>query len=302
MVEFETLKGLIPAERIKPDEPLKGHTTFRVGGPAKYLIEVNTAKELKDVTSFLNKENVLWMILGNGSNILVSDKGYEGVMIKLSGDFMEISADAERVSAGAGALLSSVAIFAKDHSLGGLEFSYGIPGTIGGAMVMNAGAYDGEMKMVVESVECLDDEGKVVTLSNEQMQFGYRDSILKHQKLYALKTIFKLESRDKETIAATMKELMERRVSKQPLNFPSAGSTFKRPEGYFAGKLIQDAGLAGKRVGGASVSTKHCGFVVNDENATAKDINDLIKVVTDEVHKSSGVWLETEVIRIGDFN
>ena len=298
---YDGLLNLTGEKQVRCGEPLKPHTTFRVGGPADYFVTVNTVKELSDVTSFLREAEIPFFILGNGSNLLVSDEGYRGAVLTLGGEFKSISVNGEYITAGAGVMLSEVCTTARDNGLTGLEFAYGIPGTVGGAMVMNAGAYGGEMVNVVESVSLLLPGGELKDYSTSQMQFGYRDSVIKHAELYVCSTVFKLSFGEKERIAATMQEIIGKRRDKQPLEFPSAGSTFKRPEGYFAGKLIQDAGLSGRRVGGAAVSTKHCGFVVNDANATASDINELMNEVTDEVYKAFGVRLEPEVIRIGSF-
>ena len=294
------LKALLTDERVLVNEKLDRHTTFKVGGPSKAILLVETAEELKAVLRLLTEEGEDFFILGNGSNLLVSDEGYEGYVIKLSGDFLNIRLEGDCIVAGAGVLLSKVCTFARDNGLSGLEFAYGIPGTVGGAMVMNAGAYGGEMKDVTESVSLLFN-GEIVTRSVEEMQFGYRDSIIKHDDYIALETRFKLKKGSMEEIAAAMNDYMDRRRSKQPLEFPSAGSTFKRPEGAFAGKLIEDSGLKGFRVGGASVSVKHAGFVVNDQNGTAADIDELMKRVADKVKKDSGFVLEPEVIRIGKF-
>ena len=294
------LKALLTDERVLVNEKLDRHTTFKVGGPCKALLSVETTEELKAVLRLLTEEGEDFFILGNGSNLLVSDEGYEGYVIKLSGDFLNIRLEGDCIVAGAGVLLSKVCTFARDNGLSGLEFAYGIPGTVGGAMVMNAGAYGGEMKDVTESVSLLF-KGEIVTRSAEEMQFGYRDSIIKHDDYIALETRFKLKKGNTEEIVAAMNDYMDRRRSKQPLEFPSAGSTFKRPEGAFAGKLIEDSGLKGFRVGGASVSVKHAGFVVNDQNGTAADIDELMKRVADKVKKDSGFVLEPEVIRIGKF-
>ncbi len=294
------LKALLTDERVLVNEKLDRHTTFKVGGPCKALLSVETTEELNAVLRLLTEEGEDFFILGNGSNLLVSDEGYDGYVIKLAGDFLSVRLEGDCIVAGAGVLLSKVCTFARDNGLSGLEFAYGIPGTVGGAMVMNAGAYGGEMKDVTESVSLLFN-GEIVTRSVEEMQFGYRDSIIKHDDYIALETRFKLKKGSIEEIVAAMNDYMDRRRSKQPLEFPSAGSTFKRPEGAFAGKLIEDSGLKGFRVGGASVSVKHAGFVVNDQNGTAADIDELMKRVADKVKKDSGFVLEPEVIRIGKF-
>ena len=294
------LKALLTDERVLVNERLDRHTTFKVGGPCKALLLAETTEELKAVLRLLKEEGEDFFILGNGSNLLVSDEGYDGYVIKLVGDFLSVKLEGDSIVAGAGVLLSKVCTFARDNALSGLEFAYGIPGTVGGAMVMNAGAYGGEMKDVTESVSLLYN-GDIVTRTAEEMQFGYRDSIIKHDDYIALETRFKLKKGCTEEIAAAMNDYMDRRRSKQPLEFPSAGSTFKRPEGAFAGKLIEDSGLKGFRVGGASVSVKHAGFVVNDQNGTAADIDELMKRVAERVKKDSGFVLEPEVIRIGRF-
>lgn len=288
-------------ENVLPKEPLSRHTTFKTGGAAKALVYVCDEEKLKAVIKLCKDEKEPFFILGNGSNLLVSDEGFDGIAIKLSGDFLKTSVEGDRLIAGAGVILSKVCMLARDNSLEGLEFAFGIPGTVGGAMVMNAGAYGGEMKNVVESVRMLEADGTVRDYLNSELAFDYRDSILKHKDLIALRTVFKLERGNKTEIAAKMDELLGRRREKQPLEFPSAGSTFKRPEGYFAGKLIEDAGLKGLRVGGASVSVKHSGFIVNDQKATSKDIDELINLVRSKVRDEFNVTLEPEVIRIGEF-
>lgn len=299
---IENLEKIVSAGNVFAGRNLKEYTTFKVGGPAKAVVNVGTKEELRVLTSFLNSENIPYFVIGNGSNLLVSDEGYEGVVIKLTGEFLSLSSLGESITAGAGVILSKVCNLALEKSLTGLEFAYGIPGTVGGAMVMNAGAYDGEMSYVVDSVEMLSKAGEVVTFSCKDMCFGYRDSVLKHESFIVLSACFSLKKGNEAEIRAKMNDFMERRRAKQPLEFPSAGSTFKRPEGYFAGKLIMEAGLAGKRVGGASVSEKHCGFVINDNNGTASDIDELMKEITDTVKGKFGVTLEPEVIRIGHFN
>lgn len=298
---IEKLVEILGEENVLPLEKLNKHTTFRVGGPSKALLLVNTIEELKTVYGMLKMAGEDFFVIGNGSNLLVSDEGYEGYVIKLSGEFTDICVEGTKLTAGSGAILSKVAVAARENSLTGLEFAHGIPGTVGGAMVMNAGAYDGEMSFVVESVEMLREDGTLKTYSLEEMEFGYRNSVMKKERLIALKTVFSLKTGNAEEIQAKMNDFNERRRSKQPLEFPSAGSTFKRPEGAFAGKLIQDSGLAGARVGGACVSTKHCGFVINDQSATASDIDSLMKLIIKKVKEDSGFVLEPEVIRIGRF-
>ncbi len=295
------LKSILGTENVLENEKLNTHTTFRVGGAAKALLTVNSVEELKTVLALLQSEKEPFFLLGNGSNLLISDLGFDGYVIRLLGDFEDVSQDGKCIAAGGGIMLSKVCRFAADNSLSGLEFAFGIPGTVGGAMVMNAGAYGGEMKDVVKSVELMDYDGNLYNLSCEEMAFGYRDSIVKHKDFIVLRTVFALEEGVKEEITAKMDEVMQKRRDKQPLEHPSAGSTFKRPEGAFAGKLIQDAGLAGARIGGASVSKKHCGFIVNDMGGTASDIDRLMKLVADRVKEESGFTLVPEVIRVGRF-
>ena len=287
--------------KIYENELMAKHTTFRVGGPAWRYIEVNNIEELQSVTQTLSENGKDYMILGNGSNLLVSDEGIDMAVISLEGEFKTIQLEENTITAGAGMLLSQVAAKALEDGLTGMEFAAGIPGTIGGAMVMNAGAYGGEMKDIVTSVLVMDETGKFLELETAELELGYRDSIFKRQNYIVLKVQVTLEKGLKESIKARMDELAQMRRDKQPLEYASAGSTFKRPEGYFAGKLIEDAGLKGFSIGDACVSEKHCGFVVNKGNATAGDIYRVIKDTQDKVLKNSGVKLETEVILLGNF-
>ena len=295
------LKDIVSEENIYIDEPMSRHTTFRTGGPASLFISPGNQEELERCADLVRKLGLPSFILGNGSNLLVSDYGFEGVVISLERlDNISLVGDTQ-ILAEAGALNSGIAAFARDNSLTGFEFAAGIPGTIGGAMIMNAGAYGGEMKMIVEEVNVLSPDGDIMTLSNDTMEFGYRTSAIKGRGYIVLSTLLSLSKGSKKEISETMKELALKRKEKQPLEYPSAGSTFKRPEGYFAGKLIEDAGLKGFSVGDAQVSEKHCGFVVNKGNATSSDIYELIKEVKDRVYASSGVTLEPEVIMVGEF-
>jgi len=277
------------------------HTTFRVGGNADFFVEIGSDRELANIIKYLKQTDHSYFILGNGSNLLVGDKGYEGVILHLGDRFARIQVENETVTAQAGALLSAVAKTAAKSGLTGLEFASGIPGTIGGAMVMNAGAYDGEMKQVVTQVTLMTEEGEILESDNETMEFGYRSSIVKYRPLIVLSAKLTLAKGDVTEIQKKMDDFGNRRRSKQPLEYPSAGSTFKRPEGYFAGKLIMDAGLRGYRIGGAQVSEKHCGFIINVGNATAADISELMDEVTEKVEEQFAVTLEPEVIRIGNF-
>ena len=298
---YDYMKTIIPKERILFHEPMSKHTTFRVGGEAECLIMIRQEEELAELILYLNQIEEDYFILGNGSNLLVGDKGYRGVILKLDGPMEKVCVEGTRVKAKAGALLSRVAAEAKNKGLSGMEFAAGIPGSIGGGVVMNAGAYGGEMKQIVVSVRGLDKEGRILTLDNDRMEFGYRTSAIKNRPFVVLEVTLQLEEGSPEEIGAKMEELASLRRSKQPLEYPSAGSTFKRPEGYYAGKLIMEAGMRGYCIGGARVSDKHCGFVVNTGKATAADIREVIRVVQERVREKSGVLLEPEIIFLGDF-
>lgn len=298
---YDYIKTIIPQERILFHEPMSRHTTFRVGGEAECLIMVRTEEELRKLIRYLNQIEGEYFVLGNGSNLLVGDKGYRGTVLKLDGPMEEVSVEGTVIRAGAGALLSKVAAEAMRHGLTGMEFAAGIPGSIGGGVVMNAGAYGGEMKQVVVSVRGSDREGQILLLDNAAMEFGYRTSAVKNKPFVVLEVTLQLTEGDPEEIGARMEELAALRRSKQPLEFSSAGSTFKRPEGYYAGKLIMEAGMRGYRIGGAQVSNKHCGFVVNTGNATAADIREVIEEVQERVWERFHVSLEPEIIFLGDF-
>ena len=276
------------------------YCTFKAGGNAKQLYLVSNVQGLKEVLSIIHSLNQKPYILGNGSNILVSDKGIEDPVVMLCDDFNNITVEDDEITAGAAALLSKVSRVAYENGLGGAEFASGIPGTVGGAIFMNAGAYGGEMKDIVTSVDLLKN-GEEITVSSDDMNFSYRHSIAMDEDMIVLRMRIKLVRKDKSEILSLMDDLNGRRRDKQPLEYPSAGSTFKRPEGYFAGKLIMDSGLSGERVGGAMVSTKHCGFIINYDNATATEIYELIKKVQSIVYEKQGVMLEPEVRLIGDF-
>lgn len=289
------------SDNVKLQEPMSKHTTFRIGGPADFYLCPHSTKEVQQAVQICKEENLPYFILGNGSNLLVSDKGYRGVIIQLWKNFSDISVKSCCITAKAGALLSKVAAEALEAGLTGMEFASGIPGTIGGAVFMNAGAYGGEMKDIIKEVKVLDDQGEVRVLSNEEMKLGYRTSIVKEKGYTVLSAVLELKKGEPSVIRETMEDLKNRRTSKQPLDMPSAGSTFKRPEGYFAGKLIMDSGLRGFSVGGAQVSEKHCGFVVNKGGATAEDVTVLIREVQRRVKEKFGVELETEVRFLGEF-
>lgn len=295
------LKEIIPEERILLEEPMSRHTSFRVGGPAKYFVRPRSAQEISAMLHYFQLIDKEYYVLGNGSNLLVSDKGYRGVILEIGEEMDGISIDGEEITCGGGALLARAASFALEAGLTGMEFASGIPGSVGGAIVMNAGAYGGEMKQIVKTATVVLADGTVVTLSNEELEMGYRTSVFKKKPLVCVEAVFSLSRGNAEEIRARMEELREQRRKKQPLEYPSAGSTFKRPEGYFAGKLIMDAGLSGLSIGGAKVSEKHCGFIINTGNASAADIKDLIDEVIELVAERFQVRLEPEICMLGDF-
>lgn len=289
------------SDNVKQQEPMSRHTTFRIGGPADFYLCPHSTNEVQEIVEICKEEKLPYFVLGNGSNLLVSDKGYRGVVIQLWKNFSDITVKDCCIQAKAGTLLSKVAAEALEVGLTGMEFASGIPGTIGGAAFMNAGAYGGEMKDIIKSVKVLDTQGEVRVLPKEELKMGYRTSIVKEKGYTVLSVELELTRGNQEEIRNTMEDLKERRTSKQPLEMPSAGSTFKRPEGYFAGKLIMDSGLRGFSVGGAQVSEKHCGFVVNKGGATAMDVLNLIREVQRRVKEQFGVDLETEVRFLGEF-
>lgn len=278
----------------RENELMSGHTTFKIGGPAKYFFTPHTSEEIVNIINLCRSYNIKYMIMGNGSNMLFNDDGFDGAIIQIYNNYNIIDVCQDGLYANAGALLSKLAAVARDNSMTGMEFAAGIPGTLGGAVVMNAGAYGGEMKDIIEYVDVLELDGTVKRYNCQGMEFGYRKSIISEDKI-VLGAKLKLSMGDKDKIQVRMEELKEARMSKQPLDLPSAGSTFKRPEGYFAAKLIDDSGLRGLKCGGAMVSEKHCGFVVNYDNATCKDVLGLIKQVQDVVEEKYGVRLEPEV-------
>ncbi len=274
-------------------------TTFKIGGPADLFAEVHTKKALLELISLCKKENVPFLIVGAGSNLLVSDKGIDGVVCRLCGDFDSLEINGTVLTAGSAISLAKLARGAQSAGLSGLEFASGIPGTLGGAIYMNAGAYGGEMKDTVIETEYMDIDGNICTIHGEEHDFAYRHSVFCGKDLCILSAKLQLVPGDSDTIMETMRDLNARRKEKQPLDKPSAGSTFKRPEGYFAAKLIEDAGLKGCSVGGACVSEKHSGFVVNNGNATCEDVLGLIRKVQESVAEQFGVTLETEVKFLG---
>lgn len=298
---YNKLTDYIEAERIYREEPMKKHTTFRVGGNADYFVVPKTEKEVERIVGLCKEEGMPYYILGNGSNLLVGDKGYHGVIIQICKEMNEISVEDNFLNVQAGALLSRVGNVALEAGLAGFEFASGIPGSMGGAVFMNAGAYGGEMKDILTEVTVLDENNEVRVLKKEELELGYRTSIVAKKGYVVLSAKVELKKGDQTKIRERMNELKVQRTTKQPLEYPSAGSTFKRPEGYFAGKLIADAGLRGFQVGGAQVSEKHCGFVINKDNATAADIIELMRQVIERVQKEFGVELELEVKKLGEF-
>ena len=298
---YEYLIEFIPKENIFLEETMDKHTTFCVGGKVEALIQIENKEQLIKLIPYFNMIEKEYFVLGNGSNLLVSDHGYKGVVIQIGPNMSNIVSNGTTLTVEAGALLTKVAKCAAANGLSGLEFAAGIPGTLGGAVVMNAGAYNGEMSQVVKSVTLLDIEGNLLELDVATMEFGYRTSIIRKKPFIVIEVVLELEKGDKNTIINKMDEFNKRRRDKQPLEFPSAGSTFKRPEGYYAGKLIMDAGLCGYGIGGAKVSEKHCGFIINEKNATASDISQLIMEVVERVKNQFGVTLEPEVISLGKF-
>ena len=292
---------LLGEDRVFTEEAMSQHTTFKIGGPADYFLMPDKGEDVGRVIKICKEKEIPYFILGNGSNLLVGDGGYRGAVIQIYRNMSSVTVEGNEITAQAGALLSAVAAAAKNASLTGFEFAGGIPGTIGGAVVMNAGAYGGEMKDVLTEVTVMNAEGDIFTLPTEELELGYRTSIIKTVGYIVLEAKIRLKEGDPEVIRETMKDLTIRRTTKQPLEYPSAGSTFKRPEGYFAGKLIMDSGLAGYQVGGAQVSEKHCGFVINAGDATARDVRTLMDNVRDIVYKKYGVTLEPEVKFLGEF-
>ena len=303
---FEMISNVVGTENVKIDEPMCNHTTFKVGGNADIFVTPKTVDSIKDIIDICKNENIDYYIIGKGSNLLVGDKGYRGVIICVYNtldnvQIVDNNGNMSRVVAGAGITLSKLANIIAGHSLEGFEFASGIPGTLGGAVTMNAGAYGGEIKDCIVSATVMDQRGNVVKIDRDNLDLSYCHSIIMMEQYIVLEAEFEFQKGDKDAIYDKMHDLNQRRKDKQPLEYPSAGSTFKRPEGYFAGKLIMDSGLAGYTVGGACVSTKHCGFVINKDNATAKDIRELMDKVDSIVFDKYGVHLEPEVRMLGEF-
>ncbi len=296
---IEKLKQIVGADSVKENENMAEHTTFKCGGNASLYIAPNSTDELVEVLKVLREANYPYMVIGNGSNLLVKDEGYDGAIVEVDKKISEIDVRGEEIIVEAGAKLSKVATIAMENDLAGFEFAHGIPGNMGGAVVMNAGAYGGEMKDVLKWVKVVDQNGEIQTLENEELELGYRTSRVMKEKMIVLEACIKLELGVMGEIAEVMALLMSKRKASQPLEYPSAGSTFKRPEGYYAGKLVQDSGMKGYRVGDAMVSEKHSGFVINCGEASATEVIQVIKDVQAKVKEEFGVDLETEVRIIG---
>ena len=297
---LDSVTEAMPELVIRTEEPMSKHTTFRIGGAAE-VFAAPDARELPQLLAMAKGADVPVTVIGNGSNLLVGDRGIAGLVIEIGERMSEVRIEGTILVAGAGALLSKAAQTAAAAGLGGLEFAAGIPGSVGGAVVMNAGAYGGEMKDVLQSVKVLTEEGELLSLAAAELELGYRHSCVPERKYIVVEATMELSAKPEEEIRACMAELRAKRAEKQPLEYPSAGSTFKRPEGYFAGKLIMDAGLRGYTVGGAQVSEKHCGFVINKGGATAADVRQLMQDVHDRVKEQFDVELEPEVKMIGSF-
>lgn len=301
------LQEILGADHVFPEEPMQKHITFRVGGPAEWFLLVDTVEQLKQVLALCKEQEEPYYVIGNGSDLLVSDSGVRGAIIRLTGEFEEITAKETvnegvcNICAGAGVMLATLSLRAGKKGFTGLEFANGIPGTVGGAVLMNAGAYGGEIKDTIVAAEVLTKDGEVRRLEKEELQLSYRHSAMMESGDIVLRAYFTLTVRPKLQIFAVMESYRKARQEKQPLEYPSAGSTFKRPTGYFAGKLIQDAGLSGCKIGGAMVSTKHAGFVINAGGATATDVYNLIQHIRQTVKEKFQVELEPEVRFLGEF-
>ncbi len=301
---MDILKGLsryTNPENILTDEPMKDHTTFKIGGNADFLVSPSSVEEISNIISFIKENHINFAVIGNGSNILVSDKGFRGVIIRLHKSFADYTVEDESITAQGGILLSRLASVALENSLTGLEFASGIPGSLAGATFMNAGAYGPEMKDVIEEVTFLDKDCEIKTIGVKECDFGYRTSYFSKNDAIVLTVKLKLKKGNKDEIKKTMEELSKRRLDKQPLTFPSAGSVFKRPQGHFAGALVEQAGLKNYSIGGAMVSEKHAGFIINTGNATCEDVLNLIEYIKKIVYEKFGVTLEPEVRILGEF-
>ncbi len=296
---IQALRKFVPEENICLQESMASHTTFRIGGLADCFVQLENTEQLIKVQKYLSQVGVPFFVLGNGSNLLVSDAGFRGVILQIGSKMNRVTVEGNVIVAQAGASMAQIARTAMEHELTGMEFASGIPGTIGGGVVMNAGAYGGELSQIVTQVNVVNSEGGIMELDNETMEFGYRTSTIRNNPFTVTEVILRLEKGDRQQIRERMEELAAKRREKQPLEYPSAGSTFKRPAGHYAGQLIMEAGLRGLQCGGAKVSDKHCGFVINTGNATAEDVRKLIREVQARVKDQFNVDLETEVLFLG---
>ena len=298
---IEEIKSIVTKQNVLTDEPMCDHTTFKIGGKADVFVSIINEHEILRLLELLRSRQIPFFILGNGSNILVSDEGYRGVIIEIGSAYSGVRMLDDIVIAKAGTTMAKLSHFAMENDLTGLEFASGIPGTVGGGIIMNAGAYGGEMRQITYRVKAVTPSGEVIYLSNAEMEFEYRNSKAKREGYIILQAEFRLHRGEKSVIEGIMRDLAKKRRDKQPLEYPSAGSTFKRPQGYYAGKLIADAGLKGLSVGGAQVSEKHAGFLINTGSATAADMYELINQVRTKVKEAYSVVLEPEVIFLGEF-
>ena len=294
---LDKIEKIIPKERISLNEPMSKHTSFKIGGNAKILVNIVSVFELQEILKILKKENIRIIIIGNGSNILVSDKGIDGIVLKIEIKKFEIQKiDSKyRITLGAGCKLGEISYKLADKNISGFEFASGIPGTIGGAIRMNAGAYGSEMKDIVNSITYIDRNGQISKINNKEAKFEYRNSIFSKKDYIIIETEIELESGKKEEIIEKIKEYQKNRIEKQPIEYPSAGSVFKRGDGFITAKLIDECGLKGYQIGGAQISEKHAGFIINKGNAKAKDVEDLIKYIKKQVLEKFGVEIETEI-------
>ena len=300
MDKYKGLEEILSQDSIKYNEPMKKHTTMRVGGPCDCMVEPSSIEEIQKILEYARKNNIKYYVIGNGSNLLVKDEGVHALIIKISNKFSTVEVNGEHVKAYSGCSVPKLSQIAKENSLSGLEFACGIPGSVGGGIRMNAGAYGSEMVNVVEKVGFLDEDGKLNEIDGKDAHFTYRHSMfVENPKYIVVYAIYKLQNGNKDEISKIMEENMNSRKQKQPIEYPNFGSVFKRPEGYFVGKLVDDCGLKGYKIGGAQVSTKHSGFMVNIEDATCKDVLDLIEYVKEKVYEKFNVKLQEEVVILG---
>ena len=300
MDKYKGLEEILSKDSIKYNEPMKKHTTMRVGGPCDCMVEPSSIDEIQKIIEYAKKNNIKYYVIGNGSNLLVKDEGVHALIIKIANKFSGVEVNGEHIKAYSGCSVPKLSQIAKENSLSGLEFACGIPGSVGGGIRMNAGAYGSEMVNVVEKVGFLDEDGKLNEIDGKDANFTYRHSMfVENPKYIVVYAIYKLQKGNKEEISRVMEENMNSRKQKQPIEYPNFGSVFKRPEGYFVGKLVDECGLKGYKIGGAQVSTKHSGFMINTGDATCKDVLDLIEYVKEKVYEKFNVKLQEEVVILG---